>query len=708
MSYLELDGFVRFPYLPMQNFEPKHAGEITPPSPIDATSILEHSVSESEEGWRMQVLQRADRLTTDFYETLLDRPANADELALAATCLAKAGGINSVLAQLVGSDEFWTRQLRAHANTTAQSIASSFTGAELDGQTIADLMVSLEGLGDFRALCDGLKDLPQFERAMFGRYAMRIVVQLHRSLAQREPTQAELSHFTNFLTDVQQVEAVATAIAVRAGGTENVPASMASPSRVVGAIPLDAAGGADGELVMVDGFHRPETNFSWSTQDSTISVNGEVCIYLACNYLEPGQQRTIEVTDGSQRQSIVICDQYSFHELKLPASGCRTISFRADGFRNPKRAGQSEDDRDLSFQLCLRVPPDAFIVGKTDVPVLIFVGDDKKEIDSLMPVYKKMLTDGCSVRFLSIDTAIAATRENYSLVAGYVIAMGGAYDRLNAAGCRGSFIYLEHGVSPVKRYTYGAHYLRYDLSLLPGHTWTERLEHLFPRIKGRCRVIGYPKLNGGSASSEAQRVALCARLGLDPGKPVVMFAPTWSGGDEGSGIFNLKYFDVTENLLVIPHDGDVEFSKQFADAGYRIHRPGLNESISDYYGLADILVSDVSSTAIEFAFLGKPVVCLELARIPDFDPQFIEPDGRLRIPHTSDYWDFCEWVRPESIMETLSVMKNQGSENAVLIKRRERVRRIVESFGAESINTAVGLIEEFFKRKSAVLFSGGM
>ena len=625
----------------MQNLEPKLAGEIARPSPIDAASILE------------------------------------------AIC-------------------------RAHANTAAQSIASSFTGAELDGQTLADLMVSLEGPGDFGALCDGLRDLPQFERAMFGRYAMRIVVQLHRSLAQRDPTEAELSHFTNMLTDVQQVEAVATAIAVRAGGTETVAQSTASRSELVGAMPLDAAGGAGGELVMVDGFYKPETDFSWSTRDSTISVNGEVCVYLACNYLEPGQQRTIEVADGSQRQSIVICDQYSFHELKLSTNGVRTISFRADGFRNPKQAGQSEDNRDLSFQLYRGVRPEAFILGKTDVPVLIFVGDDKKEIDSLMPVYKKMLADGCGVRLLSIDAAIATTRANYSLVAGYVIAMGGAYDLLNAAGCRGSFIYLEHGVSPVKRYTYGAHYLRYDLALLPGLTWTERLERLFPRIKGRCRVIGYPKLNGGSALTEGQRTALCARLGLDPGQAVVMFAPTWSGGDEGCGIFNLKYFDITENLLVIPHDGDVKFSKQFADAGYRIHRPGLNESISDYYALADILVSDVSSTAIEFAFLGKTVICLELARIPDFDPQFIEADGRLRIPHTGDYWDFCQWVRPESVTETLAVMKSQGSEDSVLVKRQERVRRIVESFGDESINTAVGLIKEFFKRKSTVLFPGGI
>jgi CDP-glycerol glycerophosphotransferase (TagB/SpsB family) len=81
-----------------------------------------------------------------------------------------------------------------------------------------------------------------------------------------------------------------------------------------------------------------------------------------------------------------------------------------------------------------------------------------------------------------------------------------------------------------------------------------------------------------------------AQAGVDPERPVVLFAPTWSGGDR-SGLFNIRHLNPDGNMFAIPHDGDVRFANELANDGSRIHVLNAGESISYYYAVADILVS---------------------------------------------------------------------------------------------------------------------
>lgn len=494
--------------------------------------------------------------------------------------------------------------------------------------------------------------------------------------------------------------------AIESGGIRESFEDIRTPAAQVRIIHVDEAApvrslpslaitdGSESAISMLEGFYSPEHEFTWSKETSSISVPQWSTLYFACNYLNPGEKRVIQIEDNEKVYNVTIGDQFSCIEVELIGNARRIVRLNGDGKRNPQKENRSGDDRDLSFQVYTRLPSNRLVLKAADrqASLLLFVGDDKKELDSLRPVFNRMREEGYPVMMLSVHEAIKITEKNYARVAGYVIAMGGTYERLNDAGCRGSYIYLEHGVSPIKQYTYGSHYLRYDLTLLPGSLWTSRLESLFPRIKGRCKSVGYPKLHDGKFQIEDDRMAICERLHVDPTKPIVMFAPTWSGGNRSSGIFNLQYFSKSANLIVVPHDGDMQFTKEFSDQGYNIVKPRPNESISNFYDLADILVSDVSSTAIEFAFLGKPVVCLDLNSIPDFDAKFNEGFARLRVPHTPIYWDFCEWCPPESVNESIKNLIDQKPDKELLEERQLKVRQFVDCCGAEAIDKAFAQI----------------
>jgi hypothetical protein len=630
----------------------------------------------------------------------LGRQPTEDEQVAAAALLLQTRGIGLLLDVLVRSDDVWLRQLRARASRIVQDISlglakSVFFESEIGSEAINAFALT----GDFRILVANLQESTILKEARFEQLSAAIVEQLYKGLAHRNPTESESQDAAETLVSIDALHVLAGEIARKNQAVISIPSRNKTDLdfefiRCDGASLIERA-------VPEEGFFDREEGFVWSRERSTMTVSAETTIYLSCNYLGEAQERVVDISDGLTTEQIRITDRYVCHEIRFSGEFPKVIQFSADGFLNMKEANRSNDARDLSFQLHFYDPTPQFAVDATRShrQCLLFVGNDKKEQDSLYPIYKRMLDNGHNVRLVDIDEAIHATRQDYSMVAGYVIAMGGTFVRLREAGCRGSFIYVEHGVSPVKRYTYGAHYLQYDLVLLPGRLWVDRLTRLYPRIKDRCQFIGYPKLHREESMSDVRRAEMCAELGLDPMRPIIIFAPTWSGGDARCGIFNITHFDASENMLAIPHDGDVAFCREFVAAGYRIHRPPHGKSISDYYPLADILVSDVSSTAIEFAFFGKPVVCLELTAIQDFDEAYLEGPTSLRIPHTNDYWDFCEWTSPENLTHTLSRLTGSGIDSTLLRRRLESAKEVVAYCGEEASTHAVNEITEFFKKK---------
>ncbi len=140
----------------------------------------------------------------------------------------------------------------------------------------------------------------------------------------------------------------------------------------------------------------------------------------------------------------------------------------------------------------------------------------------------------------------------------------------------------------------------------------------------RAQLIGYPKADCLVDGSLDQRQVL-ASLGLDPGLPTVLYAPTWSAqsslnrvGTEllpalaGHGV----------NVILKLHDrsydprslsaGSIDWRRHLESLCrvWRVH-PALDADISKYLVAADVLITDHSSAGFEFMLLDRPVVVID-------------------------------------------------------------------------------------------------
>ncbi len=617
------------------------------------------------------------------------------------------GDLIAFLLQFMASGAL-RKQMSLLHDTEISEVAISKSTQSVDLATRNLLIEAFVSEGNLSGILDMLAESMPLQRAVFSRIVDQCIHQLFRGLLFRAPMLEELDHFRGLLRGPEDLGVAVVALIAAQTTTQLGPAV----SRLVH--PADAVSGVIGDgplesgesLRFGTGFYSLEDDFCWSSSSSEIVVCGDVTIYLACNYLQAGQQRVISVFDGHVTQTLVIDNAYGCHEIRFTGHIARQVTFNSDGAWCPQADGQGDDDRQLSFQLYRREPAEKFVHhdSSTAGSILLFVADDRKEIDSIQPIYKRMLAEHFNVLFVNCADAIHRTALDYPSIAGYVISSAATYIKLVNAGCRGSFIYLEHGVSPLKRYTYAAHYQRYDLLLMPGALWRDRIVRLYPELDGRCEVVGYAKLQNPRKIEPQARAAWCEKLGLDPGRQIILFAPSWSDGDERCGIFNLRSFDKNENVFTIPHDGDMNFAHTLREIGYRILRPATGESISDYYHLADVLVSDISSTAIEFASLGKPVICLALDFVPDFDMSYMDGAGRLRVPHSEFDWDFCEWAKPEELGYVLERVKAGSLDGQELKRRSERVKQWVDCAEEASVEKSVKAIEQFFKQKREASF----
>ena len=151
----------------------------------------------------------------------------------------------------------------------------------------------------------------------------------------------------------------------------------------------------------------------------------------------------------------------------------------------------------------------------------------------------------------------------------------------------------------------------------------------------RAQLIGYPKVDC-LVDGSLDRRRIQKGLGLDPSRPTVLYAPTWSPDSSlnrlGPALIPaLAALDV--NVVVKLHD------RSFDSRSRTAHSPDWREAldplcaaaravaargsdIEPYLYAADVLVTDHSSAGFEFMLLDRPLVvidCPELiasARVP--------------------------------------------------------------------------------------------
>lgn len=159
-----------------------------------------------------------------------------------------------------------------------------------------------------------------------------------------------------------------------------------------------------------------------------------------------------------------------------------------------------------------------------------------------------------------------------------------------------NFLHATHLLSP-NRHTSDVMMERYDVNGI---------------YSGKFAETGYPRVDHVVRSDADSQQRLFSRLGLKPGKPVVLYAPTWRGvqgkpetdaariaadvasmtGDDYQLVFRGHHF--MESALA-GHDMSVVIAPQSLDT-------------CDLLSIVDVLVTDYSSILFDYLPAGKPIV----------------------------------------------------------------------------------------------------
>lgn len=246
-----------------------------------------------------------------------------------------------------------------------------------------------------------------------------------------------------------------------------------------------------------------------------------------------------------------------------------------------------------------------------------FVWSSVKDYANLLPLYQYVKTLNWESEFYNIHRHPFRNRKAVRKIAQtIIIAFDQPLNRLQKAGWEGSFIYIEHGLGPVKYYTY-----KYDffqkaaLLFYPGPVFQRKMMAVNQNFD-RGLLGGLPRIDN-LVSLKIDREKLCSQYGLDAWLPVVLFAPTW-GGKYGRdfGIRNARYLQGIPNVIIAPHPSDYRIARKYGGVV-----PKKRGDINPLIKLADVVVSDVSSILAEAAILDTPVVQIELPAYPGCFPE---------------------------------------------------------------------------------------
>jgi len=171
--------------------------------------------------------------------------------------------------------------------------------------------------------------------------------------------------------------------------------------------------------------------------------------------------------------------------------------------------------------------------------------------------------------------------------------------------------------------------------------------------KNEVHLIGLPKLDYYFQGRFNEREKLLEKLGLNPQKKTVLFAPTY----KPTCLYQIKnaIFEQTEdyNLIIklhpyswmgkyAPHKQHRIFERRLKRYSHAVLLPFDEYNILPYYAVADTLISEASSTIFDFLALNKFGIVFDLAcdRLNHSDGEpLLEVDNRTFLhgafPHIS-------------------------------------------------------------------------
>jgi len=142
--------------------------------------------------------------------------------------------------------------------------------------------------------------------------------------------------------------------------------------------------------------------------------------------------------------------------------------------------------------------------------------------------------------------------------------------------------------------------------------------------RSEVHVVGLPKLDGVFQGRYADRAGFLAARGLDPGRPTVLFAPTY----KPTCLYDVKdaVFEATAgrcNLVIklhhyswmgkyAPHEQHRIFERRVRRFPHARLVPMEEYNIVPWMAAADTLLSEASSTVFDFLALGKTGIIYDL------------------------------------------------------------------------------------------------
>ena len=155
----------------------------------------------------------------------------------------------------------------------------------------------------------------------------------------------------------------------------------------------------------------------------------------------------------------------------------------------------------------------------------------------------------------------------------------------------------------------------FDVRFIEGDYYAGRVRELFPDAP--LVQVGYPKIDPLLWTDRERPTADLARIGLDPEKPTVLYAPTHSPSSFPNMADDWPAHFPDYNLIVKPHQLSHHSSKRSShrrkmalwSEAPNVHVvPIESYDAVPYMNAADLMISDVSAVLYEFAATGKPVI----------------------------------------------------------------------------------------------------
>ena len=146
--------------------------------------------------------------------------------------------------------------------------------------------------------------------------------------------------------------------------------------------------------------------------------------------------------------------------------------------------------------------------------------------------------------------------------------------------------------------------------------------------EAQAALVGYPKVDC-LVDGSLHRQALFESFGLNPDRPTVLYAPTWSPESSLNAVGGRvleTLADAGFNVVAKLHDrsyertqrgsGGMNWRAQLAalEASRGVHVAKLADA-SPYLFVADLLITDHSSVGFEFMLLDRPIVVLDRPRL---------------------------------------------------------------------------------------------